>query len=195
MTRLKWAAGALVVGSVALALVFASRFGNDPGLVDSPLLGQKAPDLSLPRLDGGGEVSLTGFEGEVVVINFFASWCIPCREEQPHLVAAANAFAGKGVRFVSVAFRNDPTDVAVFLDEYGSSPAAYYLEDPGSRAALAFGVFGIPETFVIAADGTVAAKIIGAVDALVLGTTIDAVRAGEAPGQMVVGDTFSGPAG
>jgi cytochrome c biogenesis protein CcmG/thiol:disulfide interchange protein DsbE len=195
MTPLKWAAGAVVLGSVALALVFATRFGRDPGLVDSPLLGTEAPAVSLPRLDGEGEVQLAEFEGEVVVVNFFASWCLPCREEQPHLVAAANAFAGRGVRFVSVAFRNQPNDIATFLDEYGSSPHAFYLADPDSRAALAFGVFGIPETFVIAADGTVAAKIIGAVDALTLGTTIDAVVAGEAPGQLVVGETFSGPGG
>ncbi|HKX76629.1 MAG TPA: redoxin domain-containing protein [Acidimicrobiia bacterium] len=195
MTPLKWAAGAVVLGSIALAVIFTARFGNDPGLVDSPLLGQRAPDVSLPRLDGEGDVQLADLEGEVVVVNFFASWCLPCREEQPHLVAAANAFAGRGVRFVSVAFRNQPADVAVFLDEYGNSPHAFYVTDPESRGALAFGVFGIPETFVIAADGRVAAKIIGAVDALTLGTTIDAVAAGETPGQLVVGETFSGPGG
>jgi len=195
MTGLKLAAGVIVVASVALAVIFTTRFGSDPGLVDSPLLGQQAPTATLPRLDGQGEVDLASLRGEVVVVNFFASWCLPCREEQPHLVAAADAFAGKGVQFVSVAFRNDPGDIAGFLDDYGSSRETFYLNDPESRAAIAYGVFGIPETFVIDADGTVAAKIIGAVDALILGSTIDAVLAGEDPGQVVVGETFSGPAG
>jgi cytochrome c biogenesis protein CcmG/thiol:disulfide interchange protein DsbE len=195
MRVLRWAAVAAVLGSVALAVTFITGFGRDPGLVDSPLLGKPAPGLILPRLDGRGDFDLSELEGEVVVVNFFASWCLPCRQEQPHLVAAADAFAGKGVRFVSVAYRNTPEDVAAFLEEYGSSPATHYLADPGSRAAIAYGVFGIPETFLIAADGKVAAKIIGATDALILGSTIDAVRTGADPGQIVLGETFSGPGG
>jgi cytochrome c biogenesis protein CcmG/thiol:disulfide interchange protein DsbE len=195
MRGLRWAAVAAVLGSVALAVTFMTGFGRDPGLVDSPLLGKPAPALTLPRLDGGGDFDLSELEGEVVVVNFFASWCLPCRQEQPHLVAAADAFAGKGVRFVSIAYRNSPGEVAAFLEEYGSSPATLYLEDPGSRAAIAYGVFGIPETFLIGADGQVAAKIIGATDALVLGSTIDAVRNGADPGQIVLGETFSGPGG
>jgi cytochrome c biogenesis protein CcmG/thiol:disulfide interchange protein DsbE len=185
----------MVLISVGLALVFASRFGDDPNIVDSPLLGQPAPVVSLPRLDGQGEVDLGNIDADVVVINFFASWCLPCQEEQPHLVAAANAFADRRVRFVSIAYRNDPADIATFLEEFGSSPSTLYLTDPGGRAAIAYGVFGIPETFVLGADGTVVRKIVGAADALLLGSTIDAVLAGAEPDQVVVGETFTGPGG
>jgi cytochrome c biogenesis protein CcmG/thiol:disulfide interchange protein DsbE len=195
MTFIKWLAGGMVVLSVALAIVFITRFGSDPAIVDSPLLGKPAPAITLPRLDGQGEVDLTAIEADVVVVNFFASWCLPCREEQPQLVAAANAFAGRGVRFVSIAYRNDPAEIAAFLEEYGNSPSTLYLTDPGGRAAIAYGVFGIPETFFIGTDGAVVRKIVGAADALILGSTIDAVLAGEEPGQVVVGETFTGPGG
>lgn len=195
MKLVKLAAGGMVVLSVALAIVFITRFGDDPAIVDSPLLGKPAPAVTLPRLDGQGDVDLSAIDAEVVVVNFFASWCLPCQQEQPHLVAAANAFADRGVRFVSIAYRNDPADIAAFLDEYGSSPATIYLDDPGGRAAIAYGVFGIPETFFIGADGTVVRKIVGAADALILGSTIDAVLAGASPGQLVVGETFTGPGG
>lgn len=195
MRGVKWLGAGMVLISVALAIVFTSRFGNDPTIVDSPLLGQFAPAIALPRLDGQGDVDISDVDADVVVINFFASWCLPCREEQPHLVAAANAFADRRVRFVSIAYRNDPADIATFLEEYGSSPSILYVEDPGGRAAIAYGVFGIPETFVIGADGTVVRKIVGAADALLLGSTIDAVLAGGEPDQVVVGETFTGPGG
>lgn len=195
MRFIKWLAGGMVVLSVALAIVFIARFGSDPAIVDSPLLGKPAPAITLPRLDSRDEVDLTTVDADVVVVNFFASWCLPCREEQPHLVAAANAFADRGVRFVSIAYRNNPADIADFLEEYGSSPSTLYLTDPGGRAAIAYGVFGIPETFFIGTDGAVVRKIVGAADALILGSTIDAVLAGEEPGQVVVGETFTGPGG
>jgi cytochrome c biogenesis protein CcmG/thiol:disulfide interchange protein DsbE len=195
MSVVRWLAAGMVLISVALAIVFTSRFGDDPNIVDSPLLGQPAPAVSLPRLDGQGEVDLGDIDADVVVINFFASWCLPCQEEQPHLVAAANAFADRRVRFVSIAYRNDPADIATFLEEFGSSPATLYVTDPGGRAAIAYGVFGIPETFVVGADGSVVRKIVGAADALLLGSTIDAVLAGGEPDQVVVGETFTGPGG
>lgn len=195
MKIMKWVAGSMVIASVALAIVFITRFGDDPAIVDSPLLGRPAPAITLSRLDGLGEVDLSSIDADVVVVNFFASWCLPCQQEQPHLVAAANAFADRRVRFVSIAYRNEPSDIAAFLEEYGASPETVYLADPGGRAAIAYGVFGIPETFFIGKDGSVVRKIIGAADALILGSTIDAVLAGEQPGQVVVGETFTGPGG
>lgn len=195
MKAVRWAAIGAVVLSVALALIFANRFGEDPNLVPSPLLGQAAPSLTLPFLDGPGTFDATALDGKVLVVNFFASWCIPCREEQPDLSAAANAFADRDVVIVEIAYQDEAETALAFLDEFGRSEAAVYLADPGGRAAIAYGVFGIPETFFVAADGTVVGKAIGATDALTLGTTIDAVLRGERPGQDVLGDTFTGPAG
>jgi cytochrome c biogenesis protein CcmG, thiol:disulfide interchange protein DsbE len=191
----RWAAIGVVILSVALALIFANRFGEDPNLVPSPLLGHAAPSLTLPLLDGSGTFEAVALRDKVVVVNFFASWCIPCREEQPDLSAAANAFADRDVVIVEIAYQDEADTALAFLDEFGRSKAAIYLADPGGRAAIAYGVFGIPETFFVATDGTVVGKAIGATDALTLGTTIDAVLRGERPGQDVLGDTFTGPAG
>lgn len=195
MKAVGWAGIGVVVLSVGLALIFATRFGEDPGLVPSPLLGRPAPSLALALLDGSGTLDPASLRDKVVVVNFFASWCAPCREEQPDLAAAADAFADRGVVVVEIAYQDQAASALEFLDEFGRSDTAVYLADPGSRAAIAFGVFGIPETFFIAADGTVVGKAIGATDALTLGTTIDAVLRGERPGQDVLGDTFTGPAG
>ena len=195
MRAVRWAGIGVVVLSVGLALIFATRFGEDPGLVPSPLLGRPAPLLDLPLLDGSGTFDAASLRDKVVVVNFFASWCAPCREEQPDLAAAANAFAERGVVIVEIAYQDQAASAFEFLDEFGRSDAAVYLADPGSRAAIAYGVFGIPETFFIAADGTLVGKAIGATDALTLGTTIDAVLRGERPGQDVLGDTFTGPTG
>ena len=195
MKAVRWTAIGVMVLSVALALIFTTRFGEDPNLVPSPLLGQPAPSLALPRLDGKGTFDASSLSGKVVVVNFFASWCIPCREEQPDLAAAADAFADRDVVIVEIAYQDETETALAFLDEFGRSDSAIYLADPGGRAAIAYGVFGIPETFFVAVDGTVVGKAIGATEALTLGTTIDAVLRGERPGQDVLGDTFTGPGG
>lgn len=195
MKAVRWAAIGVVALSVALAVIFTTRFGEDPNLVPSPLLGQPAPPLALPMLDGSGTFNPATLQDKVVVVNFFASWCIPCREEQPDLAAAADAFADREVVIIEIAYQDQADTALDFLDEFGRSELAIYLADPGGRAAIAYGVFGIPETFFVATDGTVVGKAIGATDALTLGTTIDAVLRGERPGQDVLGDTFTGPAG
>lgn len=195
MKAVRWAAIGVVALSVALAVIFTTRFGEDPNLVPSPLLGQPAPPLALPMLDGSGTFNPATLRDKVVVVNFFASWCIPCRDEQPDLAAAADAFADREVVIIEIAYQDQADTALDFLDEYGRSESAIYLADPGGRAAIAYGVFGIPETFFVATDGTVVGKAIGATDALTLGTTIDAVLRGERPGQDVLGDTFTGPAG
>jgi cytochrome c biogenesis protein CcmG/thiol:disulfide interchange protein DsbE len=195
---MRWARlGTLVVamGAVVLAVIFSTRFGRDPNLVPSPLLGKPAPALDLPMLDGSGTFDSSYLAGRVVVVNFFASWCIPCQDEQVDLTAAADAFANRGVTLVEVVYQDDAERAAAFLAEVGSSSEAIYLLDPGGRAAIAYGVFGIPETFFVSADGTVVGKAIGPTDALVLGTTIDAVLAGKRPGQQTLGETFDGPSG
>lgn len=188
-------AAALVAGAVLLALIFSDRFGNDPNLVPSPLLGEPAPSIALPLLDGSGSFEWSSLEGQVILVNFFASWCIPCREEQVDLTATANAFAPRDVTVVEIAYQDTAENALAFLNETGASPNAVYLADPGGRAAIAYGVFGIPETFFIASDGAVVGKAVGPTDALVLGTTLDAVLRGERPGQQVLGETFDSPSG
>ncbi|MGA7271039.1 MAG: redoxin domain-containing protein [Acidimicrobiia bacterium] len=183
-----------VVGLTAvLAVVMASRFGSDPGLAESPLLGRPAPDLTLDRLIGSGQVSLSDFHGETVVVNFFASWCLECRIEHEDLVATSDSFADQGVRFVGIAFEDDPADARSYLEEAGMSRHTEYLVDTDSRAAVGFGVFGVPETFFIDPQGTVVGRIVGPTTALALGTSIDSISRGESPGNQILGNTRTGP--
>lgn len=189
------AAVVVVLASAVLAVVFSSRFGRDPLLVESPLIGKPVPDLTLPLLDGVGEMSLADLRGEIVVVNFFASWCLQCRGEHDDLVATAEAFAGSGVRVIGISYQDLPEDTLSFLDELGRSSATTYTTDPGSRAAIAFGVFGVPETYFIDAEGVLRGKIQGESNAVLLGETIDRIRRGEDPGQQVVGDVQSAPGG
>ena len=190
---LRWFGYAVALGTVVLAVVLASRFGTDPGLVESPLIGKTAPAFSLETLEATGSVALEDLKGQIVVINFFASWCLQCRLEHDDLLATMSAFEDRGVSFVQIAHQEDPAASLAYLEEAGRSELTHYLKDPGSRTAIAYGVFGIPETFFIDPEGVVVAKIIGETNALTLGATIDAIMRGERPGQSVTGDTRQRP--
>jgi len=194
MTRgLRWVGYGVALAAVAFAIVLASRFGTDPGLVESPLLGRPAPEFELAPLEGGDPVSLIDLRGDIVVVNFFASWCLQCRNEHAALTSTADAFADQEVTFVQIGYQESPPESLDYLETAGRSEAAWYLADPGSRTAIAYGVFGIPETFFIDENGTLVGKIIGESDAFTLGATIDAIAAGEVPGQSVTGDTQQRP--
>jgi cytochrome c biogenesis protein CcmG/thiol:disulfide interchange protein DsbE len=146
---------------VLFALLLATGLGRDPRELPSELIGQPAPTFSLPRLDADGTVDLGELNGQVVVVNFWASWCVPCREEHDALAAAWGRYRDRGVVVVGVSFEDTREAALEFRDELvGDWPLA---DDPGSRTAIAYGVFGVPETFVIAPDGTIAAKTTGAV--------------------------------
>lgn len=192
---LRWVGYGIAAIAVAFAVVLASRFGSDPGLVDSPLLGKPAPSFELAPLEGGQTVSLAALKGDIVVVNFWASWCLECRAEHAALTSTADAFADQGVTLVQISYQESPPASLEYLDLAGRSDAAHYLADPGSRTAIAYGVFGIPETFFINEKGVVVGKVIGESDALILGATIDAIKRGESPGQTVTGDTSQRPEG
>lgn len=192
---LKWTAIGVAAVAVIFSVVLASRFGSDPGLVESPLLGQPAPVLELERLDGSGVVDTADLKGSIVVVNFFASWCLQCRNEHADLVATSNAFADRNVQFVQISYQEAASATTAYLDEAGTSESTLYLRDEGSRAAIAYGVFGIPETFFIDESGNVVGKIIGEADAFILGATLDSIIAGEKPGQRTTGDTQQRPDG
>lgn len=184
---------AVVVLSVAVGAVLGSRIGQDPTLVDSPLIGQPAPDVTFPLLEGSGSVELEDLRGQIVVVNFWASWCIPCREEHAVLVAANDAYRDSGVVFVGVNYQDQEASAVAFLDELGRGEGYQYVTDPGSRAAVEFGVYGIPETFFIDRSGTIVAKITGATDSRLTASVLDAILAGRTPQSRTDGTVQPGP--
>ncbi len=191
---LRWGALAVVVLAIGVGAVFGARLGTDPALVDSPLIGRPAPTRTVPYLERPGAMSLADLRGQVVVVNFWASWCVPCREEHPALLAAARDYRSAGVTFVGVNYQDGHDSAVGFLDELGRGGPNYrYVTDPGSRLALDFGVFGVPETFVVDRQGTVVAKITGASSYPLLARVLDAVLAGRQPRSEVAGPTQPAP--
>lgn len=174
-----------VVGILAivalLVYVFNSRFGQDPRLVDSPLVGQPVSDLSFDYLEQEGTFSFAEQKGTILVVNFFASWCFPCRGEHDDLTSTAAAFANRGVHFVGIVYQDEPAQASAFLDEFGRGTNYSYVVDPASRAIVELGVFGVPETYIIDAQGIIQGKIAGEANAKVLSQALDQVLAGQTP--------------
>lgn len=180
--RRMWIAIAGVVVAVALlAYVFNGRFGQNPRLVDSPLIGQPLPSLTLDYLEQDGALDFSELKGQIVVINFWASWCLPCRAEHPILTAASEAFEGRGVHFVGIVYQDREGPAVGFLDEFGRGTNYSYVNDVDSRATIELGVFGVPETYFVDAAGAIRAKVQGQVDAVALIQTIEDLLAGRDP--------------
>ncbi|MGH2573300.1 MAG: TlpA family protein disulfide reductase [Actinomycetota bacterium] len=147
----------VVAGATSL---FAFGLSRDPSVLRSRLVGRPAPDFSLPALEGGGTVRLSDLRGQVVVINFWASWCLACREEHPNFVLAWDRYRDQGVVFLGIVYQDSRSSAMEYMREMGGDWPN--VVDPDSRTALAYGVFGIPETFFIDARGVVRYKQIGA---------------------------------
>ena len=138
----------------ALVVVFgAYALHHNPQVVPRATVGQAAPADALPSLDGAPPRPIrTTFKGPTLV-NFFASWCVPCAEEAPTLAALRR----QGVHIVGVAWKDDPTKTRAFLARYGDPYQAVFVDGDG-RAGIDFGVTGIPETYLVGADGRILDK-------------------------------------
>ena len=176
---------------VVLVIVFVSRFGVDPSLVASPLIGTNATEQRIEFMEKEGSISLAEYRGDLVVVNFWASWCLSCRLEHDALIRAADTYTG--VRFVGVNYQDTPTNAANFLDTLGRSDAFDYVVDTESRFALDFGVLGLPETFFIDRDGVIVAKVNGPLNYPLLAGTLDTMLVGGAVESVTTGEVQQRP--
>ncbi|MBI2845277.1 MAG: TlpA family protein disulfide reductase [Chloroflexi bacterium] len=135
-----------------------------------PLVGASAPDFTLQLFDGG-EITLSELRGQVVVINFWASWCPPCREEAPILETAWRSYRDQGVVFIGVDWLDTEDAARAYIQEFGLTYP--HGPDLGSRIGRAYRITGVPETFFISRDGLVAAHIPAPLDEETLTTNIE----------------------
>jgi cytochrome c biogenesis protein CcmG, thiol:disulfide interchange protein DsbE len=153
-----------LIAFVALAgLLFVRLFAGDSSRIPSALIGKAAPTLNLPTLDGGPPLRDAELRaGHVTIVNVFASWCLPCHDEHPLLMTLAQdaTLKAKGVELIGVAQKDDPENTRRFLGAKGDPYARIGLDRDG-QAGIEWGVYGVPETYIVKGDGTIAYKFIG----------------------------------
>jgi len=186
--KMMWAAIAAAAGFMLLAIIFAGRFGGDPTISTSPLIGKTAPSEPIALMDGSGEISISEFGDDILVVNYWASWCLACREEHPALLQAATDYKDVGVTFLSVNYQDSYPNAVKFLDELGWSEETVYVVDEGSATAFAWGVLGIPETFFVDREGIVVGKVSGPTSYALLARTLDQIILGESIGDIKTGE-------
>jgi cytochrome c biogenesis protein CcmG/thiol:disulfide interchange protein DsbE len=171
--RLLYVIPVAIVGGLMWAFAVFLQQGP-PGFLPSQLVGKDTPEFTLPPLDAEAQ-SFTRAElaqGRPTVINFFASWCTPCRVEHPTLQAMA---ARGDITLYGIDYKDTPEKARAFLDELGN-PFGRIAEDRDGRAAIDFGVTGVPETFVVDGNGVIKAHYSGPLsDAVVRGLILPAL--------------------
>jgi len=170
--RIQWWQATLMAALIALLGLFYSGLGRNTSFIPSPLIGRAAPSFTLPNLNGGDDVSLAQYRGEPVIVNFWASWCIACRQEHEFLVELGKRFAGsEKVHLVGIDYKDSKRGALRFLESQGKFPYPSAVDKDG-RVGLDYGVYGLPETFFLDAAGTVVAKHIGPLNAQAIATNL-----------------------
>ena len=165
--RRSWLMALPLIAFAALAAIFWFRLGDgDPSRIPSALIGHPAPQTALPPLQGlvNDGTPVPGldpavFKGKVSVVNVWASWCVPCHDEAPLLTELVR---DKRLQLVGINYKDAPDNARRFLGRYGN-PFGIVGVDGNGRASIEWGVYGVPETFVIGRDGNIAYKMIGPV--------------------------------
>jgi cytochrome c biogenesis protein CcmG/thiol:disulfide interchange protein DsbE len=159
-----WAAlgVAVIAGGLIVLLAMAAPATNVSAA--SPLLGHQAPAVVGPSVLSGETTDLGAERGRWMLVNFFATWCIPCRQEHPEFVSFMQRHQpARDVGLIMVVFNDDPAEVRDWFHIHGGSWPA--LSDPGGAIALSYGITGVPETYLIDPTGVVVTKIVGGVTA------------------------------
>lgn len=157
MKRLVFVLPLLLFATLAGYFVVALRPGADPSVLPSAMIGKPMPDFDLPSLDGTARVSRAGLLGQVAVVNYFASWCVPCRIEHPVLMRLARE---EHLKITGMAYKDAVEDSNRLLAQTGNPYAAIGVDRDG-RVGLDFGVYGVPETYVIDREGIVRKRFVG----------------------------------
>lgn len=176
---------AMVTTGLLLPVIGLLAFGltRDPKAIDSPLPGRAAPDFALSvfapgegklALPVGDTARLASHRGNIVVLNFWASWCLQCRDEHAALSNAARGYFDRGVRFYGLLYNDQPSFGLRWIREMGGQ-AYPSLLDPGTRTAIDYGLYGVPETFVVNGDGRVIYKHIGPITEQLLSQKLDSL--------------------
>src|SRR4051812_26370547 len=163
----RWLMALPLVLFAALAAVFWFRLGNgDPSRIPSALIGRPAPQTKLPPLEGltGNGAPIPGldpaaFKGKVSVVNVWASWCVPCHDEAPLLTELGR---DKRLQIVGINYKDSADNARRFLGRYGNPFGVVGVDDNG-RASIEWGVYGVPETFIVGREGTIVYKLVGPV--------------------------------
>jgi cytochrome c biogenesis protein CcmG/thiol:disulfide interchange protein DsbE len=163
----RWLVALPLIVFLALAALFLLRlFGGDPSKIPSALIGQPVPQTALPALDGllkdGAQVpglNPAVFKGKVSVVNVWASWCVPCHDEAPLLTELAK---DTRLQLVGINYKDASDNARRFLGRYGN-PFGIVGVDANGRASIEWGVYGVPETFVVGREGTILYKLVGPV--------------------------------
>lgn len=168
----------LVIGLVISVLLVGLLFiglGKDPHRLDQVLVGRQAPSFTLRPVGGTAPLSIESMRGKPVVLNFWATWCVPCFEEHGTLTRGAEMY-GKDVQFLGVVFEDEEPKIARFLVQNGQAYPT--LMDLGGKTSIAYGVGGVPETFFIDAGGKVVAKYEGPLSDQLLASYVQKISGG-----------------
>ena len=143
---------AAVIAAVVLVAALALALVRPEAQSRSPVIGRDAADFALTTLEGD-TLTMAELRGEVVILNFWASWCVPCREEAPLLEQTRHAYEARGLRVVGVLYQDSPEDAAAFAARYELGYPS--VVDPDGRTAIDYGVVGIPASFLIDRGGVI----------------------------------------
>ena len=161
----RWLVMLPLIGFGVIAALFLLRlYGGDPSKIPSALIGRPAPQTNLPALEGlaRDSAAVPGldpavFKGKVSLVNVWASWCVPCHDEAPLLTEMAK---DKRLQLVGINYKDVPDNARRFLGRYGN-PFSVVGVDSNGRASIEWGVYGVPETFIVGRDGTIVYKLVG----------------------------------
>ena len=170
----RWLRYGVVLGIAALVVVLMLSFRRDPHDIRTGTVNKPAAEFTADKLDSTGTLSLKDYSGKVVVLNFFASWCPPCKEENPALVRVWERYRTSDVVFIGIVYGDSTEKARSYVSTNGVTWPT--VQDADGRIAFAYGVFGPPETYFIAPDGIIAGRHIGPIDEATLVTAIDGLR-------------------